>query len=695
MRRLTSRKEKLALRVSALSDTATQSKLDAFLVKHDYNGDGAKRRKKKSGSTCLQTAGGESKRKNAFTNSSISRTETESEKKAGEEEEGEGKRRVSVPSLDVEDDGGGLEGEENEKENVFQRSKSKVKGRELSSTTPTFSSQPFDQSSAGHLDAPAAPAAAGLQLESSEERLRRKAKLLMEKPKVNLKSSRLSTILGLRGLAPIPRLQSDCIRMKCLRYGFRKSVMLDSRQSGATRYSKGITCIEMDSRGDLFAAGTEDGRMSIYKADKFASSRVSELGGEGSGTDALLTVPTKRMVRRIKWNPRNENEVAVISGFSREVHVYDLTRWTSGSPPTRTLFASPSSGSRPSGAQLSSHIYGSRSGLYHNGIVEIKHLESMGQYVLAAATAGGEMLLWDTRCRIRSERNTFHDSPGGRIATEAGAASTSYTTSLCTMLKQKQDLQSKCSLRKGTSPLVSIMECGNDSGVLHACNAQGEIFSWDTRQRKTRGFYSNGFGASKGNGSGSGAYFHPLREYVKSFSETFTDEGMVDGLTKPRLVGMRSDPLDSRRFSFTLSSGLSGIARISSSGVDVTDVFLETERVIPPHKRPTSFDPRVSRGDEVGDDQGKNMNVLTAEWTLNGSALCCVDANSSNSQIRVFDSTRKTASGASDRAVVAMADSDWQEWGGISCLASHPFTDDLYCGTESGALAIVGAGVRP
>ena len=130
--------------------------------------------------------------------------------------------------------------------------------------------------------------------------------------------------------------------------------LMRSQQSETSSIGRGLTCLEMDSKGCLLACGTQSGHIHIYKprdlSDKILHSFHSdqanrtkanedEDGNENEGCRyqterPVLTVPTKNgFVRSIQWNPRDENEVALISGFGRQVKLYDLTRWKCGPPP--------------------------------------------------------------------------------------------------------------------------------------------------------------------------------------------------------------------------------------------------------------------------------------------------------------------------------------------------------------------------
>ena len=80
-------------------------------------------------------------------------------------------------------------------------------------------------------------------------------------------------------------------------------------------------------------------------------------------------------MRGVQWNPRRKREIAVATGYGRQIRIYDLSRWQEGAAPTRTLNAAMGPSSR------APHP--------HRGVVSVKHLESMGRYVVAGARPMG------------------------------------------------------------------------------------------------------------------------------------------------------------------------------------------------------------------------------------------------------------------------------------------------------------------
>ena len=565
--------------------------------------------------------------------------------------------------------------------------------------------------------------------ESAEEKIR---KQLRSRGKFKSFPSNLSVILGLRGLSlgrengatgASPPLHYTRYRLR----GSAEQRLAGSRpMPNVSRQSAGIMCLELDSRGELFASGAEDGRVSILRSSSVAhAAKASE---PRTGAEALLVLPTRSgPIRSVRWNPRDENEIAVACGYTRQVQIYDLSRWTEGKPPTRTLTAASSTSRLRPNTTAMAAASANASAPVHNGIVHVRHLEGMGRYVIAGGTAGGEVLLWDTRCKIRSDPRGIYDGTGAGFGhpwacRRDNPQASGLVASLGQMFKRKEDLRTKCALRRGTSAIVSILECGTSAGILHACNARGEVVSWDLGQRKNSGFVSSAFGA----GGGGGDYFHPLNdkcgpvllqdavtEHMRGVNESrggslFETEAKDLWLTS-RLVGVAPDPLDSRRFVFTLSSGVSGLARVSDQDLRVTKIFAdlsdrdpEMEERLKQHQYdwqalPASVrnDPRVSR---IHEQRGSNWlssgeidgrpraaDVVGAQFAMKGDCVCGLDPESGNDVMKIFDaSTRNPAAHERHRWSVSM------EGARPTCFAAHPYTDDIYCGTRAGAYVLLG-----
>ena len=404
-------------------------------------------------------------------------------------------------------------------------------------------------------------------------------------------------------------------------------------------------------------------------------------------------------MRDVQWNPRDENEIAVATGYGRQIRIYDLSRWQEGAAPTRTLNAAMGPSSR------APHP--------HRGVVSVKHLESMGRYVVAGGTANGELLLWDTRCKFRSSEAELHDltrpagDPFGCKAIDWATREEGYQNSLSKMFKTKESLRSRCSLRRGPHAVVSVLECGNHAGVIHACTAKGEILSWDTRKRRTAGFFSS---VSSG---GGGDYFHPLSdtEGPVSIAQEITravmeapPEGMPDpksaivSLWSPsQLVGARPDPADPRRVAFTLSTGVVSVAHATSRGFKVTKVVLDT------HNRsdfgkvaddgwknlPASVrnDPRVAR-DGRHEEGWDAEEVAVSEWTLGGEALASLESRAGNRTLKLHDASGPGLYPEKPPVPVSL---------GVNaghCLASHPGSDEIFLGAGLGDLMVVCPGVH-
>ncbi len=190
-----------------------------------------------------------------------------------------------------------------------------------------------------------------------------------------------------------------------------------------------------------------------------------------------------------------------------------------------------------------------------------------------------------------------------------------------------------------------------------------------------------------------------------------------------RVVGVSPDPMDSRRIAFTLSSGVTGVAHISSSAVAIASVFVcpHAAEALLQAKREASemnwkllpasvrHDPRVSRsgaqeaaaaaaaGVAAMADEGRECEVVPSQWMLGGEALCGVDARAGNARLSLYPAAsafqgrpRHFLDEGRGRGAPAAVSLGAERR--VTCLASHPTTDDLFCGTDDGAFTIASSG---
>ena len=276
---MVTRKKRLELRVSALSDSRSQSTLDAFLRKQVF-----KRRKREAteGDGALQCLivgdGAESGGGRA-------------QGQVGGRREGDARVERGRAGEPKESVAGGREGSEKQQEGQPSAAPSDREGAVRLGRTNTTK---------------AAKVGLTLSFEAltdEELRDRKHAELLRSADRTKsplASSSPFSRSLGFGQLSltsgsKMARLHSSRFSLLGLKYGlrgyFRPSRADGSLSSNFANARRGLTCLEMDSNGDLFASGTDGGRVSIHKSHhaRFAASRRPETH---QGPKALLEIPT-------------------------------------------------------------------------------------------------------------------------------------------------------------------------------------------------------------------------------------------------------------------------------------------------------------------------------------------------------------------------------------------------------------------
>ena len=197
-----------------------------------------------------------------------------------------------------------------------------------------------------------------------------------------------------------------------------------------------IQCAQFDGTGELLVTGSDDGTILVHSGESLQHTNITAVACSASTTSTskrnqkpmappLLALRSSlHKIHHIKWNPLNENVIAVSCKTSRDILLYDLQR-TQGRPMTTlSLPTSCSSGGAGDMAFFSS--------------------PSPTSYSLAVGGPSGQVCLWDLRSPSRS--------------------STATTT-----------LQST---RGGTITSVSASE--NDHLVI-AATSSGDIKAWDLR----------------------------------------------------------------------------------------------------------------------------------------------------------------------------------------------------------------------
>lgn len=161
-----------------------------------------------------------------------------------------------------------------------------------------------------------------------------------------------------------------------------------------TIYEAGINdepfeVLDFDSRGELLLVAASTGHVAIYASRDLLSYSTNTSTNMVDPVLALWTGITD--ISAAKWNPLNENIIAITHTSSPLVKFYDL-EYTQGSPCQTLEVPHAPSGSNMVGSTargLHSFIFLST---YNNSGSSIGH-----KYIFAAGSSGGQILLWDGR----------------------------------------------------------------------------------------------------------------------------------------------------------------------------------------------------------------------------------------------------------------------------------------------------------
>lgn len=90
--------------------------------------------------------------------------------------------------------------------------------------------------------------------------------------------------------------------------------------------------VDVDNVGELFVSGDDAGVVRVSRVDALLGSHDDDRSGHRAvdvETDLGIGLQTK--IASVKWNPSNENEIAVLQNKGRQMLVYDINR-TQGEP---------------------------------------------------------------------------------------------------------------------------------------------------------------------------------------------------------------------------------------------------------------------------------------------------------------------------------------------------------------------------
>ncbi|KAI8111004.1 hypothetical protein M9434_004577 [Picochlorum sp. BPE23] len=161
--------------------------------------------------------------------------------------------------------------------------------------------------------------------------------------------------------------------------GLQTGSLHDAMLSGQRRvypHDESIQCVEMDRIGELCATGDSYGLVMV----NYVSSIHGAVSADGGMCDTALSLQTstaRRKISSLRWNPMNQDELAVVHQRATRVLVYDINR-TTGQPSQTCL--------------LPADVHGGHDMVYFN------ETSSQGQsYCSAVGCGDGSVLLWDSR----------------------------------------------------------------------------------------------------------------------------------------------------------------------------------------------------------------------------------------------------------------------------------------------------------
>eukprot|EP00939_MAST-03C_sp_MAST-3C-sp1_P000087 g87.t1 len=87
-----------------------------------------------------------------------------------------------------------------------------------------------------------------------------------------------------------------------------------------------VTEMEFDDIGCLLAVASKNGAVRIFDFDEYAYISGRSKRGEMSSLEATLDFWSRKDVKRIRWNPSNQSEIALGFRCLSAVHIFDLER---------------------------------------------------------------------------------------------------------------------------------------------------------------------------------------------------------------------------------------------------------------------------------------------------------------------------------------------------------------------------------
>mmetsp|Transcript_45684 Transcript_45684/g.74503 ORF Transcript_45684/g.74503 Transcript_45684/m.74503 type:complete len:450 (+) Transcript_45684:224-1573(+) len=187
--------------------------------------------------------------------------------------------------------------------------------------------------------------------------------------------------------------------------------------------------VQFDQSGELLASGGYAGELAIYSFDRYLTYRTLLRTSQGDTTHLelrpLLQVNIEQKLSGLRWNPANQNEVALSFSSLRDLHIYDLS--VCGNEPTQKLECGEG-----------------------GGFFDVCFIADKPDQVVAGSRDGG-VRIWDSR-KSKRPRKLLHAS---------SARGNSVTASICSLLPSSDGVSLTC----GTS--------------------DGDIIVWDLRHPAT------------------------------------------------------------------------------------------------------------------------------------------------------------------------------------------------------------------
>lgn len=283
-------------------------------------------------------------------------------------------------------------------------------------------------------------------------------------------------------------------------------------RAGGSGPGAAVRSLQFDAAGDLLASVSAAGGLAVHDAldvEGVGAERSAwGFGVAGQRAEPVVQLDLRRPAGVVRWDPGNQERVAVGDDTSRRLPIFDLARCTDGRAPTRVLEA-------PLHAQVAE---------VGSGFMDVLYLPpDRGPYTVAAACKVGGVFLWDCRGRSNAPAAALSAAGVGRMIRAGGAGA--------------------------CNALASV-----DGHTLVAGTSAGLLLKWDLRvTRKPTGFVRTSQKAT-----------HPVAG-IDLEQALRRVPGLHDQLGTPDVSvrGLAADPRDADRLAFNLTYGWSGVYNLA------------------------------------------------------------------------------------------------------------------------------------